>query len=97
RWHRQGYRLFWRLKSRPRGRPPVPADVQALIIEMASANRTWGEERIAAELLLPLRLHLSSRTVPRYMPTRGGGPRKGRGVFAVEHVRAQSRHRRLRV
>ena len=77
RWHRKGYRLFWRLKSRPRGRPPVPADVQHLIVEMASANRTWGEERIAAELLVKLGIHLSPRTVRRYMPTRNGGPRTG--------------------
>jgi len=77
RWHRKGYRLFWRLNSRPRGRPPVPADVQHLIREMASANRTWGEERIAAELLVKLGLHLSPRTVRRYMPTRQGRPRTG--------------------
>jgi putative transposase len=52
RWHRKAFRLFWRWKSRPRGRPRVPPDVQGLIAEMAAANRTWGEERIAAELLL---------------------------------------------
>ena len=51
RWHRQGFRLFWRWKSRAPGRPPIPADVQQLIGMMAAANRTWGEERIAAELL----------------------------------------------
>jgi transposase InsO family protein len=77
RWHRKGYRLFWRLKSRPRGRPPVPADVQHLIAEMASANRTWGGERIAAELLVKLGIDLSPRTMRRYMPTRNGGPRTG--------------------
>jgi putative transposase len=78
RWHRQGFRLFWRWKSRPRGRPPVPADVQRLILEMASANRTWGEERIAAELLVKLGIRVSPRTVRRYMPRRGGAPRGGR-------------------
>jgi len=77
RWHRKAYRLFWRLKSRPRGRPPVPATVRHLIIDMASANRTWGEERIAAELLVKLGIHLSPRTVRRYMPTRDGAPRTG--------------------
>jgi hypothetical protein len=51
-WHRKGFQLFWRWKSRRRGRPPVGRDVQRLIVEMATANRTWGEERIAAELLL---------------------------------------------
>jgi putative transposase len=54
RWHRRAFRLFWRSKSRPRGRPRLPADVQGLIADMAAANRTWGEERIAAELLLKL-------------------------------------------
>jgi len=38
RWHRNAYRLFWRLKSQPRGRPPVPATVRQLIVDMASAN-----------------------------------------------------------
>src|SRR4029077_11547393 len=52
RWHRKGFRLFWRWKSKPRGRPRVPAELQKLIVEMAEQNPTWGEERIAAELLL---------------------------------------------
>jgi hypothetical protein len=37
RWHRQGFRLFWRWKSRP-GRPPIPVDLQALIRQMARDN-----------------------------------------------------------
>src|SRR5215475_2539037 len=47
RWHRTGFRLFWRWRSRARGRPAIPANVQRLIATMAAANRTWGEERIA--------------------------------------------------
>jgi putative transposase len=54
RWHRHSFRLFWRWKSRPRGRLRIPADLQRLIAEMATANRTWGEERIAAELRVKL-------------------------------------------
>jgi hypothetical protein len=54
RWHRKGFQLFWRWKSRSRGRPRVPAALQRLISEMARANRSWGEERIASELLLKL-------------------------------------------
>ena len=42
RWHRKGFQLFWRWKSRPRGRPRLPADLQRLIADMAAANRTWG-------------------------------------------------------
>jgi hypothetical protein len=41
RWHRQGFRLFWRWKSTS-GRPPIPADLQALIRRMARENPTWG-------------------------------------------------------
>jgi transposase InsO family protein len=69
RWHREGFRLFWRWKSRP-GRPPIPADLQALIRRMAQDNPTWGEERIANELLLKLGLQVSPRTVRKYMPKR---------------------------
>jgi hypothetical protein len=44
RWHRAGWKLFWRLKSRP-GRPPIPVDLQALIRRIANENPSWGEER----------------------------------------------------
>jgi hypothetical protein len=53
RWHRQGWRQFWWWKSRI-GRPPIPKDVQRLIVRMGQANPTWGEERIARELRLKL-------------------------------------------
>ena len=67
RWHRQGFRLFWRRKSQA-GRPRIPAELQALIHRMAQDNPTWGEERIANELLLKLGLRVSPRTVRKYMP-----------------------------
>jgi putative transposase len=67
RWHRNVYRLFWRIKSKPRGRPRIPPDLQQLIADIAAANRTWGEERIAAELRVQLGLTVSPRTVRRYM------------------------------
>jgi putative transposase len=54
RWHRQGFRRFWRWKSRRPGRPRIPLYLQNLIADMARTNRTWGEERIATELLLKL-------------------------------------------
>lgn len=69
RWHRQGFRLFWRWKSTP-GRPPIPADLQALIRRMAQENPSWGEERIANELLLKLGLRVSPRTIRKYLPKR---------------------------
>jgi putative transposase len=46
RWHRQGFPLFWRWKSRP-GRPPIPTQIRQLIHEMTMNNPSWGEERIA--------------------------------------------------
>src|SRR5215469_15420469 len=49
RWQRKGFRLFWRGKSRPVGRPQIPQDLSRLIREMAAENPTWGEERIANE------------------------------------------------
>jgi hypothetical protein len=68
-WHRSGFRLVWRWKSRS-GRPPIPPELRALIREMARDNAGWGEERIANELLLKLGLRISPRTVRKYMPLR---------------------------
>jgi putative transposase len=67
RWHRKGFRLFWRWKSRPVGRPCLPKDLQALIRQMAAENSTWGEERIANELKLKLGIRVSPRTVGKYL------------------------------
>jgi putative transposase len=67
RWHRQGFRLFWRRKSKP-GRPRIPTELRLLIKQMAQHNLTWGQERIANELLLKLGLRVSPRTVRKYMP-----------------------------
>jgi len=90
-WHRKGFQLFWLRKSKPRGRPRLPSDLRKLIRDVATANRTWGEERIAAELLLKLGLRVSPRTVRRYMLP-GGGPHRRPGVqdwstFVRNHVR----------
>ena len=52
RWHRTGFRLYWRWKSRWRGgRPKVPMEIRCLIREMSLANRLWGAPRIHDELL----------------------------------------------
>lgn len=59
RWHRKGFRLRWRWKSRPVGRPRIPKDLRRLIREMAAENPTWGEERIANELNLKLTIQVS--------------------------------------
>ena len=76
RWHRAGWRLFWRYKSRP-GRPPIPLELRQLIRRMASENPSWGEERIANELLVKLGIRVSPRTVGKYMPVRPPGHPRG--------------------
>lgn len=94
RWHRKGFRLFWRWKSRAPGRPPIPADLRQLIETMAVANRTWGEERIAAELLVKLGIRVSPRTVRRvHAVTPTTAPSRHAGV---ECVRTESRAIRAR-
>src|SRR5882757_773809 len=76
RWHRAGWKLFWHLKSRP-GRPPIPVELQALIRRIANENPSWGEERIANELLLKLGIRVSPRTVNKYLPRRPRGRPRG--------------------
>jgi hypothetical protein len=52
RWHRGGFRLYWRWKSRSRGgRPKIPGEIRRLIREMSLANVLWGAPRIHGELL----------------------------------------------
>jgi len=75
RWHRETLRLLWRWRSRP-GRPRMSPEHQRLIAVIARDNPTWGEERIAADLLLTLGIRVSPRTVRRYM----GQGRGGRGA-----------------
>jgi len=89
-WHRAGFRLFWRWKSRP-GRPPIPPELCALIREMARGNPGWGEERIANELLLKLGIQISPRTIRRYMPKRPRGRPRGDqrwSTFVANHAKA---------
>ena len=76
RWHRAGWRLLWRYKSRP-GRPPIPLELRELIRGMASDNPLWGEERIASELLVKLGIRVSPRTVRKYLPKRLPGRPRG--------------------
>jgi len=75
RWHRKGFKLFWRHKSRRRGqgRPPISPDVRNLIRRMAEANPLWGAPRIHGELL-KLGIEICERTVSNLMPPRGPKP-----------------------
>jgi hypothetical protein len=72
RWHRAGWRLLWRMKSRA-GRPAIPIELRELIRRMARENVLWGEERIANELLRKLGVRISPRTVRKYLPKRPPG------------------------
>ena len=90
RWHRAGWRLLWRYKSRP-GRPPIPLELRQLIRRMATENPLWGEERIANELLLKLASRVSPRTVRKYMPKRPPGRPRGDqrwATFLRNHAKA---------
>ena len=62
-WHRNAFRLFWKWKSRPTGRPAVPLETRGLIRRMATENPTWGQARIAAELQLKIGIRLSPGTI----------------------------------
>jgi putative transposase len=90
RWHRAGWRLFWRFKCK-RSRPPIPPELRALIRRMAAENPVWGEERIANELLIKLGIRVSPRTVGKYMPKRPPGQSRGDlrwATFLKNHARA---------
>jgi putative transposase len=71
-WHRQGFRLFWRWRSRP-GRPSVDRDIRKLIRQMSSANPLWGAPRIHSELF-KLGIEISQATVAKYIVRRRGRP-----------------------
>jgi transposase InsO family protein len=71
-WHRKGFRLFWRWRSRS-GRSLVDREIRELIREMSSANPLWGAPRIHGELL-KLGIEISQATVAKYMVRRRGSP-----------------------
>jgi putative transposase len=76
RWHRQGFQLYWKYKSRAAStKPRISPETVALIKEMARDNRLWGAERIRGELL-KLGLRVCKRTIQKYMrPARPARPR----------------------
>ena len=87
RWHRQGFRLYWRWKSRkPCGRPKLDAEIRALIRRMSRDNPTWGRRRIRSELHL-LGYEVAELTVAKYMVRGGKPPSQGWRVFLNNHAR----------
>src|SRR5271170_1668418 len=86
RWHRAGFRLFWRWKSRSRGgRPKVPLEIRQLIREMSHANPLWGAPRIHGELL-KLGIDVGQTSVAKYMARRRKPPSQGWKTFLRNHA-----------
>ena len=81
RWHRAGFRLYWRWKSRSLGgRPKIAADLRALIRQMSAENPLWGAPRIHGELL-KLGFEVAQSSVAKYMVKRCGPPSQGWRTF----------------
>jgi transposase InsO family protein len=86
RWHRMGFRLYWRWKSRSRGgRPRVPLEIRRLIREMSLANRLWGAPRIHGELL-KFGFEVAQSTVAKYMAGNGRGRPQTWKTFLHNHA-----------
>ena len=86
RWHRRGFRAYWRRKSQAHGgRPRIDADIRRLIHHMWNANPTWGKRRIQDELA-KLGILVSDATVRRYKPARARPPSGSWRTFLQNHV-----------
>src|SRR5713226_5587766 len=86
RWHRRGFRAYWRWKSRHvGGRPRIEAEIRALIRRMSRENPLWGAPRIHGELLM-LGIEVAESTVGRYMVRRRRPPSQGWKTFLRNHA-----------
>ena len=86
RWHRAGFRRYWRWKSRAQGgRPKVELEVRQLIREMSVANPFWGAPRIHGELL-KLGINVGQTTVAKYMARGRRPPSQGWKTFLRNHA-----------
>jgi len=86
RWHRCGFKAFWRWKSRSRGgRPAIPREIRDLIREMSRANGLWGAPRIHGELL-KLGIEVAQSTVAKYMIRRPRRPGQSWATFLRNHA-----------
>jgi transposase InsO family protein len=88
RWHRAGFRLYWRWKSRGRaGRPRIERELRDLIRRMNAENLLWGAPRIHGELL-KLGFEVAESTVSTYMMRRRGPPSQSWRTFLRNHAEA---------
>src|ERR1700757_4479656 len=86
RWHRAGFRRYWRWRSRsPGGRPQIDTELRALIRRMSIENRLWGAPRIHGELL-KLGFEVAQSSVAKYMVKRRGPPSQGWRTFLRNHA-----------
>jgi transposase InsO family protein len=86
RWHRAGFRRYWRWKSRSfGGRPQIDTALRALIQQMSIENPLWGAPRIHGELL-KLGFEVAQSSVAKYMVKRAGPPSQGWGTFLRNHA-----------
>src|ERR1700726_292513 len=86
RWHRAGFRCYWRWKSRRRGgRPQIDTELRALIRLMSLENPFWGAPRIHGELL-KLGFAVAQSSVAKYMVKRRGPPSQGWRTFLRNHA-----------
>jgi transposase InsO family protein len=86
RWHRAGFRCYWRWKPRARGgRPAIEADLRALIRQMSIDNPLWGAPRIHREVL-KLGFEVVQSTVAKYMVMRCGPPSQEWRTFLHNHA-----------
>ena len=86
RWHRVGFRCYWRWKSRRRGgRPQIDTDLRKLIRRVSVENPLWGAPRIHGELL-KLGLEVAQSSVAKYMARRRRPPSQGWHVFLHNHA-----------
>jgi putative transposase len=88
RWHRRGFRMYWRWKSRPRwpGRRKVPKEILGLIRQMSRDNSLWGAPRIHGELL-KLGITVSQATVSKYMARHRKPPSQSWRTFLTNHAK----------
>ena len=86
RWHRAGFRYYWRWKSRTLGgRPQIDANLRVLIRRISVENPLWGAPRIHGELL-KLGFEIAQSSVAKYMVKRQGPPSQGRRTFLRNHA-----------
>jgi len=86
RWHRAGFRRYWRWKSRSfGGRPQIDTELRALIQQMSIENLLWGAPRIHGELL-KLGFEVAESSVAKYMVKRRGPPSQGWRTFLRNHA-----------